>query len=375
MLKKIVHVLCLLFPLLAIGQVKTFEVKARLADPKVKGKVFFAYKGADRKFHADSVNVQAGTFRFVGTVLEPTEAQIGFRRIGAANSGGAEFVKFMVYDTLVTIDITSRLNDDAIQGGAVQRDYVAYKKALHFTNAEIGRLNDLSNASRHRKDKAFVDSLKIAYEEVATQRKGIQSRFIQENPNSYFSVSALRDVAGSYFDPKVIEPLLLSLSPKWKNTVYYRELKEKVQLVKKTTLGTEAPDFALPTPEGKVVRLSDFKGQYVLIDFWASWCGPCRAENPHVIEAYTKFKPMGLEIIGISLDAANQKEAWLKAIKDDGLTWIQVSDLLAWKSPITADYGIKAIPQNFLIDPAGKIVAANLRGDELIETLTRILTK
>ena len=137
--------------------------------------------------------------------------------------------------------------------------------------------------------------------------------------------------------------------------------------------GSQAPEVTLPDFDGKTVSLSSLKGKYVLLDFWASWCGPCRGENPNVLAAYSRFKDKNFTVFGVSLD--NQKDAWQKAINDDGLAWTQVSDLKGWNSPAVVTYGVHAIPSNFLIDPAGKIIARDLRGSRLEETLQEVLRK
>ena len=136
--------------------------------------------------------------------------------------------------------------------------------------------------------------------------------------------------------------------------------------------GAKAPAFKLPTDDGGTVTLSDFKGKYVLLDFWASWCGPCRHENPNVVKAFNSYKGKNFTILSVSLDQPGKKDKWMKAIHDDHLTWNHVSDLKFWNNDAAKLYGIQAIPQNLLLDPDGKIIAKNLFGDDLEKKLAEI---
>ena len=158
-----------------------------------------------------------------------------------------------------------------------------------------------------------------------------------------------------------------------RNTESGKQLQEFIAESKIGAIGTQSLDFTQPDTTGVPVSLSSFRGKYVLVDFWASWCRPCRDENPNVVENYNKFSKKNFTVLGVSLDRPGQKEKWLEAIHTDKLTWTQVSDLQFWNNAAAQLYKVKGIPQNFLVDPEGKIVAKNLRGPELEAKLCEIL--
>jgi thiol-disulfide isomerase/thioredoxin len=157
------------------------------------------------------------------------------------------------------------------------------------------------------------------------------------------------------------------------NNIHTRGISEKLLFLKGLQPGALAPVFSLPDVNGKTVSVKDYLGRYVLIDFWASWCSPCRMENPNVVKAYQRYKDKGFTVLGVSLD--DKKEKWLEAIAKDGLTWTHVSDLGGWKSPPVAQYNVSGVPFSVLVDPAGKIIGTNLKGVELQQTLEKIFQK
>jgi peroxiredoxin len=181
----------------------------------------------------------------------------------------------------------------------------------------------------------------------------------------------LNSLASSFADPSKLEKLIDGFDPALAEYKYVKTLKETLAVMKITSVGVMAPDFTQNDPNGKPVKLSDFRGKYVLVDFWAAWCRPCRGENPNVVAAYKKYSKKNFTVLGVSLD--REKDAWLKAIADDKLTWTQVSDLKYWGNEVAKLYGVQSIPANFLLDKKGRIVGKNLRGDELEEALAKLV--
>jgi len=193
------------------------------------------------------------------------------------------------------------------------------------------------------------------------------------NQNSYFQLAPIND-------DEVYE-VVTKVATKFPANKSVVVLKEQLEIQKKKYeeqlaleqqwIGKPAPEIKMQDPSGKTISLSSFKGKYVLVDFWASWCRPCREENPNVVSAFQKFRDKNFTILGVSLD--KNKEAWTKAIMKDGLTWTHISDLQEWYSPVVSIYGIQGIPFNVLVNPDGNIIAKNLRGPELHEKLAEVL--
>lgn len=225
---------------------------------------------------------------------------------------------------------------------------------------------------RLKRDSAFRKEFSAQLGKVSSERYRIEQAFAAAHPGSMISFDfACRSLRG--MEPDSIVAGVKKFSKEVRESPEAKALLAEAEKKRSIGIGKIAPDFSAPDTAGNTVALKDFRGKYVLIDFWASWCGPCRAENPHVVAAYEKYKNKNFTILAISLDKADGKDAWLKAIRQDKLAWTHISELRHWNSAIAKQYFVRGIPQNFLIGPDGKILASNLRGAKLAATLEQIL--
>ncbi|MBE9601614.1 peroxiredoxin [Pedobacter sp. MC2016-24] len=208
---------------------------------------------------------------------------------------------------------------------------------------------------------------------LKVEKKKEQAAFISKHPDYYISLVALNDVIGPLpSDVPTLKKLYNKLDKQIQQTPGGVKTKTTLDKFDAVSIGRLAPTFSAPDTSGKSISLADYKGKYVLLDFWASWCGPCREENPTVVKAWSKYKNRGFDVLSVSLDQVGKRDAWLKAIHEDQLTWQHVSNLKFWDDDVARLYMIRSIPQNFLIDPKGKIVAVNLRGEELLKKLAAV---
>ncbi|MEO7313619.1 MAG: TlpA disulfide reductase family protein, partial [Ginsengibacter sp.] len=223
-------------------------------------------------------------------------------------------------------------------------------------------------------DQEGMDKIDQEFDKLTDEKnENVYGRYLTGNPNSPIALYVLNQYAGYDLNVPKMEPLFNRLSAKNKKSPAGIAFSERLELARKTAVGAMAMEFTQNDTLGIPVSLASLRGKYVLIDFWASWCGPCRAENPNVVKTFNEYKDKGFTVLGISLDQPGKHQAWMDAIHKDNLTWTQLSDLKGWKNEVSTMYGIRAIPQNLLLDPSGKIIAKNIRGEELPKTLKSMI--
>lgn len=278
---------------------------------------------------------------------------------------------FVTLDSAVLKDgkfqLNKKLELPELYGFSVTRD-----GGPQYVFLDAGKVNVALDTADYFRNSVITGSasndLFTAYKK---QRNVKIDEFIKANPASIVSAYVLYRDFSYRLTPEQIKENLQLLDPKLNKTPYVAVLKDLVNVLNTVAVGQKALDFEAKTPDGETIKLSSHYGKYVLLDFWASWCGPCRKENPNLVKSYQKYHDKGFDIFAVSLD--KNKEAWLKGIKDDNLTWTHVSDLAFWNSAPAKLYGVRAIPANVLIDPNGVIVARNLRGEDLDKKLEELL--
>jgi thiol-disulfide isomerase/thioredoxin len=374
-MKRAILTAVLLAPVVLFAQgEKPFTIEGTVAQLQKPAKVYLKIRKGDEA-SLDSATVKDGRFTFKGTIKEPAMASL---MMEVADQPG-DMPRTMKRDVLtlfmdkgvITINTQDSISKAVVKGSAANDAYEELNNMLQDVTAQIKSLQKEYRQLYMSKDEEGMKKLEPRFDELEAKEKSITRQYLDKNPASPIAMYALNEYAGYEINPTDVEPVFNKLAKKVKHSQAGEAFVKRLNAAKRTAVGQPAIDFAQTGADGKPVSLTSLRGKYVLVDFWASWCGPCRAENPNVVRAYSKYKEKGFEILGVSLD--DKKDKWLAAIQMDNLSWIHVSDLKGWKNAAAELYSIRAIPQNLLIDPQGVIIAKNLRGEALETKLGEVI--
>lgn len=317
--------------------------------------------------HKDSADVVEGKFSFTGELELPEVWYIKFDDKKA-------YVSLFVENSKISVS-GATLNRDSvtISGSSFQDALTKFNEGQEGFYKEIDKMEIDYMAAREIEDTATMNQIDHDFDVVFGKINEYIVKYISDNASSVLAPYLLVSYLGNDFTADQMDSTLKTFSKEIMDSKYVLKIQERSAKMRTTEVGAVAPLFAQNDPKGNSISLENFRGEYLLIDFWASWCGPCRNENPNVVDAYNKYHAMGFDILGISMD--DDKEKWLAAIDKDGLNWSHVCDLKGWANEVGQLYGVNSIPHSILLDKDGIIVAKNLRGAELHEKLEEVFLK
>lgn len=313
----------------------------------------------------DSAQIKNGRFKFTGKTKEPKMVPLFTK-----SKPLITLLFFVSNNEITTIEGKAAAFEQAsITGPAVQTDFIRLNNLMKPVNLQKEKLFKAYEVAATANDSTKMTAIEKGIQSLDHQTEIKTKAFILKNPRSFVSAFQLQNMAYNASAEKV-DSLFKILDPSLQRSVMGKSLQKMIATKKRTSIGSEIMEFSQPDVSGKPISMSSFRGKFVLLDFWSSWCAPCRAENPNVLKAYNEFKDKGFTVFAVSVD--NDRENWLKAVKEDQLPWTQASDLKQ-KNEAAELFGIDGIPASFLIDPNGKIVAVNLRGDDLVKKLKELI--
>ncbi len=371
-MKKLISLLLAAAPVMAFAQ-ENYTIKAQIGANLGATKAFISYRNGD-KIVSDSTTVIKGAFTFSGQADDITMARLMVNYPGTTPKGKKDITSVYLVSGTTLVKSPDSLAKATISGTKVNEDAQGYQDFMKPVNdARSALYAQYYAAPKEKRDsKEFSDYIDKKDDSISTVEAKQDSVYILSHTSSYMSLQALRGMGGAYPDYTKQQPKFDMLSADLKASKAGVKYQAYLNILKNVQVGMTAPEFAQSDTNGNLVKLSSFRGKYVLLDFWASWCGPCRHENPNVVKAFNNYKGKNFTILSVSLDQPGKKDKWMKAIHDDHLTWNHVSDLKFWDNDAAKLYGIQAIPQNLLLDPDGKIIAKDLFGDDLEKKLAEI---
>jgi peroxiredoxin len=370
-IKKFVLLFTALLPLSTLAQ-KPFTIVGNLKPFKKGDKIYLSYK-ENGKQHIDSTIVNNGHFKFTG--------QVTGLGIGYVCRNDNPLTADILYDSIdffiepgnILITTPDSLKRASIEGSPLNNDNAELRLALMPLIKKLSSIKDIDELTPEQQaDLTITNPIKAAIDSITKLMDPIKFAFIKSHPDSYVSLLTL-DRMVNHADLSPVADAYNSLSVANKTSALGKAMEITINSARRSQIGIMAADFELTTSTGKKVRLADFKGKYLLVDFWASWCSPCRQENPNVVAAFKKYNNKNFTVLSISIDTEDGRKAWLEAIKTDKLPWTQAVDNYKPGVSIKSLYGVTTIPANVLIDPTGKIVAKNIKGLELHQTLAGLL--
>lgn len=369
-MKKITALLAAAFITAAAYAQQNTTITATIKDLPAGQWVYWRSQGNDDR--RDSVQTTAGGFT-IKTNIAPGEADFYIIQIGKKYGDNNMIFYYLDKGNVAIKGDGPMFKNATFSGPQYIKDYNEYTALLKQAPGLQGQaaLYEQANKLYAAKDSAGLAALEPKMKRMQEERDSLTKQWILQHPKSGISASLLSHLNDVPLDEK--ESIFNKLSAAAKENGPAKRLAHSIRVNKLTCIGSMAPDFTQNDTLGKPVSLKDFRGKYVLIDFWASWCHPCREENPNVVAAFQKYSSKNFTVLGISLDQPTGKEKWLNAIHQDNLTWTHVSDLKFWNNAIAQQYDIRSIPANLLVDPSGKIIAKDLHGDELEKKLAEVL--
>ncbi|MDR1985317.1 MAG: AhpC/TSA family protein [Prevotellaceae bacterium] len=351
---------------LACNEKKSYTINGNVETEDLNGQTVYLKKRIDKKLESiDSTTVADKKFKFVGNVASTEIYYIVF-----ANARQSHTV--IVDNAAINVNIGE--NGVSVSGTELNDIATKFTKQQKEISEKVNDIYERYNKAKEdgTLTKEFEDSLDAEYENIEKEYVDLGFTFLKENINNKAGECFVQNIV-SQMEAEKIEELLSAATEETLNKDIFKDIAERVQIAKAVAVGQPFVDLEMPNPQGETVKLSDYagKGKYVLVDFWASWCGPCVEEMPTLIEVYAKYKNKNFEIVGVSFD--RDKEKWLNGIQELKLTWIQMSDVKYWQSEGARLYNVRGIPHTVLIDPQGIIIEKNLRGDALKNKLAELI--